>query len=37
MGDFNDVVRESKDQKTEGSYGLGKHNKRSDKLVEFIK
>ena len=37
MGDWNAVVRERRDEKEVGSYGLGKRNERGEKLVEFCK
>ena len=37
MGDFNAVVGEGKPNKAMGSYGLGKKNKRGQKLIDFAK
>jgi len=35
MGDWNAVVRETQEQGISGAFGLGKRNKRGERLIEF--
>lgn len=35
MGDFNDIVRERKEGREFGKFGLGKRNDRGEILIEF--
>lgn len=37
LGDWNAVVRETKEHGVTGMFGLGKRNTRGDKLIEYCK